>query len=255
MQLTLETIQRREALNRDGFLVIPQVLGEAALHDLREYGREVIRDTSIKDYSTAGCLGRPDYRHPAMIGALTNPSTLAILGDLGYAQPKLHSAFFTAKYRSSAGLSWHSDIYYDFETTAPTELFLLQYLDDTTPENGCLRIVPGSHRRPRPDEQLRSKRLEDEVDLPMRAGDLLVGDRRLWHATHPNKSDTWRRGLTVAMAPSFATLPEEIQARIVAHQGFKGWWPKQAGTLDLRLEAILPTYAGNAEPIKLLWQK
>ena len=112
-------------------------------------------------------------------------------------------------------------------TPWPTRIFLSYYLVDTTRENGCLRVIPGSHRtRHRlhdilPDahgEELQA--LEDlshpafadypgAVDVPLGAGDLLIADARLLHAAWPNRSDR-RRTLLLAWHDAFS-FPEPAE--------------------------------------------
>jgi ectoine hydroxylase-related dioxygenase (phytanoyl-CoA dioxygenase family) len=106
-------------------------------------------------------------------------------------------------------LYWHQD-FMDWDhpsavTPWPTRVFLGTYLTDTSKENGCLRVIPGTHRQRidlhdlLPDaheESVREATLEsvafaernDAVDLPMQAGDLVVCDARTLHAAHANKS-------------------------------------------------------------------
>ena len=77
-------------------------------------------------------------------------------------------------------------------------IFLMYYLDDTSREKGCLRLLPGTHRRSHQLHGLGTAHTKDinriddahdprfadypgEVDVPLQAGDLVVGDARLFH--------------------------------------------------------------------------
>ena len=108
-------------------------------------------------------------------------------------------------------INWNSPI---AATPWPTYVFLSTYLTDTSVANGCLRVIPGTHLRRIdlhemiPDahgEDARALEIDspafmdhpDAVDLPMRAGDLVVADGRLLHAAHPNTTDA-RRTLMLA---------------------------------------------------------
>jgi len=78
-------------------------------------------------------------------------------------------------------------------------------LEDATVENGCLRVVPGSHLRTWEHASVRdargfNNRISDEdlrgermVDVEMKRGDVLVFHDRLLHSSHPNRSgrDRW----------------------------------------------------------------
>jgi ectoine hydroxylase-related dioxygenase (phytanoyl-CoA dioxygenase family) len=64
-------------------------------------------------------------------------------------------------------------------------------LDDFTPDNGALRVVPGSHRSGRrPQEVLDDPRAPhpDEVLVTGRAGDVVVMNSHLWHGGTANRT-------------------------------------------------------------------
>jgi ectoine hydroxylase-related dioxygenase (phytanoyl-CoA dioxygenase family) len=71
-------------------------------------------------------------------------------------------------------------------------------LDDFTPDNGALRVVPGSHRSGRrPQDALADLQAThpDEVLVTGRAGDLVVMNSHLWHGGTANR--TARRRLAL----------------------------------------------------------
>jgi ectoine hydroxylase-related dioxygenase (phytanoyl-CoA dioxygenase family) len=179
------------------------------------------------------------------------------LAQLGYLNPKLHSYYVSTKPPGAEALPWHSDLFYGWDSVEPAELFLMYYLQDTNVNNGCLRVVPGSHlwsRAKRFNQSAGCIALPDELAVPVCAGDLFVGDRRLLHATYANRSNVWRTCFTIAYAPRFDSLPESVQALIVQNKCLppRGWWKTtEAKTLDVRLRAILPRYDGQAVPIGL----
>jgi phytanoyl-CoA hydroxylase len=75
-------------------------------------------------------------------------------------------------------------------------------LDDATLENGCLRVIPGTHRDgvlPREvmeeyERQALEGRLEAEVPLVLKAGECSFHHGHLLHSSFPNLSDKRRRG-------------------------------------------------------------
>src|SRR3546814_7805167 len=96
----------------------------------------------------------------------------------------------------------------------PQQWFAMIYLTDTTRENGCLRVIPGSHRHDHPLHHLEaahSAELQgflnpdnpafaahpDEVAVPVTAGDVLVGDARLIHSAYGNATVHERPLLTL----------------------------------------------------------
>jgi hypothetical protein len=105
----------------------------------------------------------------------------------------------------------------------------LWMLDDVTPENGALRVVPGSHRAGRlPAEALVDPQAPhpEEVVLCARAGDVLVLDAHLWHGGLRNRTDRPRRALhgyycrwdKPQQQYQKALLRPEVQARLTALQ-------------------------------------
>lgn len=243
-------------LAEDGYCVVPQVLAKSMLQSLlRRFGDTELVHAPKGNFGDSGALIKADYHDSIMVQLLTWPRTLDALAALGFTDPRLHSFYVTTKPPKAEGLAWHSDLFYRYEQPAPAELFLIYYLQDTVPENGCLRVVPGSHlwsHDKRHEQPENAAIRNDKVDVAVKAGDLFIGDRRILHATHPNSTDTWRTGITIAYAPNFATLPESVQALIVKNQCLppKGWWDDKALTtiIDERLREILPVYRGTTTP-------
>lgn len=245
-------------LSQKGYLVAKKVLDRPLLESLRSLCDEALSSLSKDNFGESGAFVAPDYTNTTLVTLLTWPRTIEILKLLGFPNPKLHNFYISAKPPGAKPLAWHSDLFYECEESLPAELFLIYYLEDTSPQNGCLRVVPGSHKW---HYDIRRRRIhnahprEDEVDVALQAGDLFIGDRRILHATHANVSDSWRTCLTIAYAPKYFELPEPIQSLIVQNQCLpsKGWWKDQEliKTLDKRLQAILPIYEGKVSPISI----
>ena len=69
------------------------------------------------------------------------------------------------------------------------------YLDEANPENGCLMVAPGSHRRRESSQQIGQQGFNYPglEPMPMKAGDVLIHNVRLVHGSHQNNSDQLRR--------------------------------------------------------------
>ncbi len=88
------------------------------------------------------------------------------------------------------------------------------YLDDTTLDNGCLEVVPGSHtagRHPTRTDSDPFGQLEMDpaanahmvrVPLPLPAGSVVCFGAFLAHATGPNHTDRDRRALLYSYQPA-----------------------------------------------------
>ena len=193
---------------------------------------------------------------------------LDALAAMGFPDPTYTDGYVISKPPRSPRLFWHYDWFaWDDPTSfepVPQQVFFMYYLSDTAPENGCLRVIPGSHVAHNPVHDLiaepHSRDLSaghaedrpefsthlDEVDAPVSAGDLLIGDARLLHATHANDSDERRTVITLWYQPDFAGLPARIKAQMVAKtHGIPETWPTESREMVQRLN---PVYEGDAEP-------
>lgn len=102
---------------------------------------------------------------------------------------------------------------------APMDLFSCWFaLDDATPENGCMRVIPGVHRNgllPHvavPDDYVVVPGHYDEADMvtaPIKAGGGLFFHSLVPHYTGPNVSDRWRRAIALTYMSSRSTYTGE----------------------------------------------
>jgi ectoine hydroxylase len=88
------------------------------------------------------------------------------------------------------------------------------FLDDATPENGCLEVLPGSHQRGRwPTRTDGDPFKQNEMDpaacegralhpVEARAGDVLFFGPFLVHQSAPNRSERQRRALLYSYQPA-----------------------------------------------------
>lgn len=97
---------------------------------------------------------------------------------------------------------WHQDWHY---WKGAPKLSVWIALDDATPENGCLRLVPGSHTKTFQDHHVQSEQgfghRADEaefadmdlVDAPLSSGSALIFHDLALHSSYPNTSgaDRW----------------------------------------------------------------
>lgn len=101
---------------------------------------------------------------------------------------------------------WHQDSpYWPIE---PMSLCSCWFpLDDATPENGCMAVLPGWHRKGAlphvsvtDDFVIREDAVDPDAGLlvPMRAGSGLFFHSLLPHYTAPNRTDRWRRAIALS---------------------------------------------------------
>lgn len=117
---------------------------------------------------------------------------------------------------------WHQDgSYWPLEPMEVVTLWLA--VDDSTPENGCMRVIPKSHRLPLSElqpatavENVLGSQIDpamvDEslaVDVALRAGDVSVHHPNIIHGSNANNSAFRRCGLTIRYIPTSTRIVSE----------------------------------------------
>lgn len=123
-------------------------------------------------------------------GALLRRLAAETLGTS--AQPT--AAALIVKTPGVAGVPWHRD-----RTNVPpaTAINLSLFLQDATPENGCIEVVPGSHLLADDSDVDTVRRTGPILALPARRGDILLHDVRLVHGSGRNPTTAPRHSIIV----------------------------------------------------------
>ena len=256
-----------EQLIEQGYCTVPDIVPSALIDEIREVTDGLLDKMTEEEKQERRLQGSAinTLAHPALGKIIALPAAIDALNALGFPNPKFFIGFIISKPPEIAPpLYWHQDCFaWDHPlsyTATPIQLFLMYYLVDTRPENGCLRVIPGSHRTrhalhnlatPDKDEIRNAQEghpaLEphpDEVDVPVRAGDLVIGDHRILHSAHPNRSAERRTCLTLWFCPLYDELPEPFQAIYGPAHEQPANWPDPDWA---RLAPLLAHYKGNTE--------
>jgi len=145
----------------------------------------------------------------------TDSRVIDVLQELMGEDIMLLSTHFFCKYPDPAAkkfVAWHQDVTYWGLDRAEAHTAWVA-IDDSDTENGCMRVIPGSHKNgivthgeSEEGENLLSvnQEIPDELvdtsqafDLELKAGQLSIHDGQLYHASNPNTSDRRRCGLTL----------------------------------------------------------
>jgi len=198
------TAQERAALDRDGFLLLHNVLTPAQAEALcartdallaeegTEAGKEVHQEVGtdrLADLVNKGAMFEVCFTHPRVLAAVAH----VLGGDLKLSSINGRNAL------PEQGNQWlHADHEEPVGPDGYQGCNTAWLLDDFTPENGATRLVPGSHRSgglPQdalPDPGVRHP---DEIKAVAPAGSVLVFNGHTWHSGTENRTDRPRRAL------------------------------------------------------------
>ena len=152
-------------------------------------------------------------KHHPPLKHLSHHDTLRdVLGRIHGVTMKLFVSQALVKPSGGREKPWHQDhAYFDFPVETPV-IGVWIALDEATPENGCMHLIPGGHTAgPRAhfnvrDWQLCDTDIEnvDVVSIPLSAGDLMLFDGKLPHGTPTNRTDTQRWAVQYHYVPKDA---------------------------------------------------
>lgn len=173
-------------------------------------------------------------RHPQICGALSQIAGAHLLEWDGSVE--CMQAMYFVKPPGFQGQAWHQDEVY-IPTRDRSLVGAWIAIDDATKENGCLFILPGSHRKgylypqkehENPDEfdsALESYGFDDSSEVPVevKAGTLVFFNGYLLHHSYKNRSDIYRRVLVNHYCNSWSLLPWQLkEGESVAKSDFRG---------------------------------
>ena len=275
-----DPVASRRRLVEEGYCHVPGVLDPAFLRRVQEMAATVL--------DTVGAGHRARWKSQGSLIALADHPPLAVLiawpgfqemfARMGLEDARFTSGYIISKPPGGPPLFWHQDWWGWRHPVSRTDrivqIALFLYLTDTRRENGCLRVIPGSHRRPHPlhevidahDPALATVENPDdpayashpdEVDVPVSAGDVVVADARLVHGAHPNRSGQERTNITLWWHPHYAELPPGIRARLWAIVEREEVDTDTPGERSLRLHRwpepwrsrVLPVLADDPGPV------
>jgi phytanoyl-CoA hydroxylase len=111
-----------------------------------------------------------------------------------------HNCIMTKQPCYSSETGWHQDIrYWSFERPELVSIWVA--LGRETPENGCLYVIPGTHKQSfvrerldheqflRPDVPENAALIAQKVAVPLEAGDVLFFHARTFHAAGRNLTE------------------------------------------------------------------
>ena len=210
--------------HRDGYVTPDYRLPEEVIADIRAaHARLVERHPEFADYCSALLAFDTWYLTVARI-----PEILDMVGQLlGDDIALWNCSFFAKPAQVGTKTPWHQDgEYWPIRPLATCTVWIA--VDASTPANGCLRVIPGSHREQRlarhrdndaPGLALHLELEADEfeeseaVDIVLEPGQISLHDVYLFHGSEANRSSAPRRGMTLRYMPTTSVYRHDLTTR------------------------------------------
>ena len=200
------TMRQVQLFRNNGFLRLPNRLPSALVKDLKaavmaDLNGEVEPLVRNEDGRAVRISALMD-RAPIFREAATHPFALDPLESLlGPNIEILTNRHNHATLRTS-GENKRDALHRDVKQWTRNIFTIIFYLEETTVENGCTRIVPGSHHFPGVNMSIHNAAwacdvLAQALPVPMPAGGMLVIDSMVIHGPGENHTDDTRMSMTI----------------------------------------------------------
>ncbi len=202
----------RRAYAENGYVVVPRLFGAEEMRALKAEMQRILAAVCGSGQaagSTAEAIGRSGVfvglaAHSALFREAVADARLRRLLTIALG-PEVEFLSDKVVFKSEAtdfGTPWHQDWPY-WQGSHKVSLWIPA--DDATPENGCLRVIPGSHRAPARHDgeatdghgfanRVRHEQIDEEaaMTVALPAGGVVLFHDLLLHASHPNTAGTDR---------------------------------------------------------------
>lgn len=216
----------------DGYVVPDFRLDDDTLEMIRgDHARLVARHPEYADYCPSVLAYDLSFLNYARNDAILDMVEQVIGPDVML----WNSSLFAKPARVGRKTPWHQDgEYWPVRPLATCTVWIA--IDDSTAENGCLRVLPGSHRKRRlfshrtndaGDLTLNQELVDpdcpqdDAVDIALAAGQVSLHDVYLAHGSEPNRSDKPRRGLTLRFMPTTSVFDRALATEMAHRTGLR----------------------------------
>ena len=274
--------ENRILLEQQGYCVVKGVLAQPLIEKMRVWSHTALANVSdnhrVQFKSQGSLVDISDY--PDFSEVIGHQVLAALFESLNLGGQVFSSGSIISKPAFSPSLFWHQDWWGWDDLLSYTDkipqINIMIYLTPTTQQNGCLRVIPGSHHQKHevheipvvydssmsrvetPDHVLYQSWAEEQA-ITVQPGDIVIKDARLLHGSYANTSDKDRTLVSLNFNPDFSSLPASMQSRVksifMRGREFDGLsdpnevlvtqWPDQHRQ---PIEHLLPTAAPNVPP-------
>jgi ectoine hydroxylase-related dioxygenase (phytanoyl-CoA dioxygenase family) len=219
-----------------GYLLLPTRLPDDVVEGLKEAIRKdidaevepVVRDTEGRPVRVSGLLDRhPVFEETGASDAVVGPLSSLLGPNILMLRNRHNHA--TMNFRSHK----RDDFHRDNVQWSRGLLTVIFYLEDTTVENGCTEVVPGTHLLPGVEELHRladiswidnSGLLDQAVPVPVQAGQMMAIDSTIFHRAGSNSTDGSRMSMTIGYqsVDELADAPDPTRTLISGEHIYMG---------------------------------
>ena len=214
-----------EQYHRDGYVTPDFQLDESVIEDIRDaHDRFIAKHPEYSDYCSALLAYDTWFLTVARIPVILDMVAQVIGDDIAL----WNTSFFAKPARVGTKTPWHQDgEYWPIDPLSTCTVWIA--IDASTVDNGCLRVIPGSHKPQRlakhseKDSPGLALNLEldgnefDESqahDIILEPGQISLHDVYLYHGSEANLSDHPRRGMTLRYMPTTSVYRHDGSERL-----------------------------------------
>ncbi|WP_214803170.1 phytanoyl-CoA dioxygenase family protein [Exiguobacterium sp. ERU656] len=213
-----------QKFSNDGYCIIENFLSEQRVGSLKEQVKSIfytedmdcrisVNQEKLKEQGVFIGMSKKNSHFNDLVNSpeILNLLKQATNKDMNFTDDKIVFKDSSTQFASP----WHQDWYY-WKGSHKVSAWIA--LDDVTEDNGCLQVIPGSHKNRVEHNEISedgfSKEVSDNlisskeiVNLPVSAGSIILLDDLILHSSLPNNSleDRW------AFIPTYTDLNWDIR--------------------------------------------
>lgn len=220
--MTVSTADATSSFDTRGFAIFRRVIDEALIREASDHVEWLqARHPDVRPEQLGHTYMRDD---PFWLRLVSDDRLLDIAERFIGPDIGLFASHYICKPAfSGQPVLWHQDgVFWPLEPMEVVTLWLA--VDESTPANGCLRVVPGSHKSSYEDTRARADVESvlgseiavdvdeaDAVDVILDPGDVEVHHPAIVHGSDANGSSRRRAGLTIRYIPTTTKILADEQ--------------------------------------------
>jgi len=214
----------------DGIVIPDFRFPETILADIRDrYSKLIEKHPEYIDFCPAMLDKDPGFQEYADMPEILDMVEQIIGPDFAL----WNMSFFAKPALRGSTTPWHQDgEYWPIRPLATCTVWVA--VDDSTLENGCLKVIPGSHKDKRNrihnrndgpglalNQELDTSEYNENEALPiiLEVGQVSLHDVYLIHGSDPNRSPKPRRGMTMRFMPTSSVFDRKLAVEIAQTKG------------------------------------